>query len=202
MDGHALPSPADVRAGWSGVGTWGQQQQKQTGKRGMKRKVSQAESMATDDEEAIRRRQEKFKKTRHRAAAMAAAVEKSTDFGPVVGRCRELEKGYFRLNEAPDPEKIRPVDVLRMALKHVKQKWKKEGNYKVCVVCVLELELELVSEEEALCVEYPLSGQRVVAMFFLSAVFSSCYRDQLFSSFRLYYELARLSIFCSGFLIK
>jgi hypothetical protein len=45
----------------------------------------------------------------------------------VKGCCLDLEKGYFRLNTAPDPAKIRPVATLRKSLKHVKKRWKTEG---------------------------------------------------------------------------
>ncbi|MCJ1227595.1 hypothetical protein MMC12_004251 [Toensbergia leucococca] len=52
-----------------------------------------------------------------------------TDQGPVVGRCQDLEKRYFRLTSAPNPDTVRPLPVLEKTLEHLKRKWKKENNY-------------------------------------------------------------------------
>ena len=49
--------------------------------------------------------------------------------GPLVGRCEDLEKNYFRLTSAPNPEIVRPLPVLRKTLEHLKKKWRLENNY-------------------------------------------------------------------------
>jgi hypothetical protein len=49
--------------------------------------------------------------------------------GPVVGRCQTLEKKYFRLTAAPNPDHVRPLEVLKQTLELLKKKWKKESNY-------------------------------------------------------------------------
>ncbi|KAL2810872.1 SAC3/GANP/Nin1/mts3/eIF-3 p25 family-domain-containing protein [Aspergillus granulosus] len=49
--------------------------------------------------------------------------------GPVVGRCQELEKNYFRLTSAPNPDTVRPLPVLMKTLDLLKKKWKKDNNY-------------------------------------------------------------------------
>ncbi|KAI4253886.1 MAG: hypothetical protein LQ352_003418 [Teloschistes flavicans] len=49
--------------------------------------------------------------------------------GPIVGRCQDLEKKYFRLNGVPIPDNVRPVAVLEKTLEHLKTKWKQERNY-------------------------------------------------------------------------
>jgi len=49
--------------------------------------------------------------------------------GPVVGTCQKLEKNYFRLTAAPNPENVRPLDILRQTLELLKKKWRSEGNY-------------------------------------------------------------------------
>lgn len=49
--------------------------------------------------------------------------------GPVVGRCQTLEKNYFRLTSAPNPDTVRPLSVLQQTLDLLKKKWKKESNY-------------------------------------------------------------------------
>ena len=51
------------------------------------------------------------------------------DTGPVVGRCQDLEKGYFRLTSAPNPDNVRPLPVLEQTLDLLKKKWKKDNNY-------------------------------------------------------------------------
>ena len=51
------------------------------------------------------------------------------DQGPVVGRCQTLEKKYFRLTSAPNPDTVRPLPVLEKTLDFLKKKWKKENNY-------------------------------------------------------------------------
>ncbi|PKY05873.1 hypothetical protein P168DRAFT_250818 [Aspergillus campestris IBT 28561] len=49
--------------------------------------------------------------------------------GPVVGRCQDLEKKYFRLTSAPNPDTVRPLPVLMKTLDLLKKKWKKDNNY-------------------------------------------------------------------------
>ena len=47
----------------------------------------------------------------------------------VVGCCTDLEKRFFRLTSAPDPNLIRPPEVLRRSLELVVKKWKKDQDY-------------------------------------------------------------------------
>ena len=49
--------------------------------------------------------------------------------GPIVGRCQDLEKKYLRLTTAPNPDQVRPLQVLERTLELLKQKWKTERNY-------------------------------------------------------------------------
>ncbi|KAJ5532243.1 hypothetical protein N7513_001377 [Penicillium frequentans] len=58
-----------------------------------------------------------------------SSPQPEVDQGPVVGRCEKLEKNYFRLTSAPNPDTVRPLSVLKMTLDLLKKKWKKEGNY-------------------------------------------------------------------------
>lgn len=53
----------------------------------------------------------------------------SEPLGPVVGRCQKLEKNYFRLTSAPNPDDVRPLPILKQALEYVKEKWVRESNY-------------------------------------------------------------------------
>lgn len=49
--------------------------------------------------------------------------------GPVVGTCQKWDKQYFRLNGAPKPEEVRPLEVLKKAFDIIKTKWAADGNY-------------------------------------------------------------------------
>jgi hypothetical protein len=48
---------------------------------------------------------------------------------PLIGRCMSLEKKYFRLTAAPDPDNVRPLHVLEKTLELLKKKWREEQNY-------------------------------------------------------------------------
>ncbi|KAI9754344.1 MAG: hypothetical protein M4579_004742 [Chaenotheca gracillima] len=55
--------------------------------------------------------------------------EPAAPIGPVVGHCQDIEKRYFRLNGAPNPALVRPLNVLQRTLDFLKKKWKQENNY-------------------------------------------------------------------------
>lgn len=54
---------------------------------------------------------------------------RNVEEGPIVGRCQNLEKNYFRLTAPPNPDTVRPLPVLRKTLDLLKKKWKTESNY-------------------------------------------------------------------------
>jgi hypothetical protein len=43
----------------------------------------------------------------------------------IKGNCQTLEKSFFRLTAAPDPDEVRPEEVLWKSLKLISKKWKK-----------------------------------------------------------------------------
>ena len=49
--------------------------------------------------------------------------------GPIVGRSKTLEKKYLRLTSAPDPNMVRPLEVLKETFEFLKKKWRQESNY-------------------------------------------------------------------------
>ncbi|KZF25485.1 GANP domain-containing protein [Xylona heveae TC161] len=64
-----------------------------------------------------------------RASSREDSATSEGEAGPVVGRCQQLEKKYFRLTAAPNPDSVRPLDVLERTLEMLKRKWRKENNY-------------------------------------------------------------------------
>lgn len=62
-------------------------------------------------------------------SSRGASPTPNANQGPVVGRCQELEKNYFRLTSAPNPDTVRPLPVLMKTLDLLKKKWKKDNNY-------------------------------------------------------------------------
>jgi SAC3 family protein LENG8/THP3 len=56
-------------------------------------------------------------------------LKRAAGGGPVLGTSQRLEKAYMRLHEAPRLDEVRPPQVLRKALDHVKRLWVEEGDY-------------------------------------------------------------------------
>lgn len=56
-------------------------------------------------------------------------ASQDTGSGPIVGRSQKLEKNYFRLTSAPNPDDVRPLEILRKTLDHLKKKWRTDANY-------------------------------------------------------------------------
>lgn len=63
-----------------------------------------------------------------RSSAVREAPSQQLE-GPIVGRCQDLEKKYFRLTSPPNPDTVRPLHVLEKTLDHLKKKWRQEKNY-------------------------------------------------------------------------
>ncbi|KAL9001502.1 MAG: hypothetical protein Q9169_000077 [Polycauliona sp. 2 TL-2023] len=67
--------------------------------------------------------------TRPWRSSVTHEVEPTEPKGPIVGRCQDLEKKYFRLTSAPNPDTVRPLHVLEKTLDHLKKKWRRENKY-------------------------------------------------------------------------
>ncbi|KAB8069950.1 SAC3/GANP domain protein [Aspergillus leporis] len=78
-------------------------------------------------------RRKRFEEPRSRYGSSPSSRDESpapsANQGPVVGRCQELEKNYFRLTSAPNPDTVRPLSVLVKTLDLLKKKWKRDNNY-------------------------------------------------------------------------
>ena len=81
------------------------------------------------------RMQKQLNMKRQKKAALASKEENqvvsfiSLDSAPAVrGTCQSLEKSYFRLTSAPPPSSVRPLAVLRSALKRLKDKVRENGG--------------------------------------------------------------------------
>jgi hypothetical protein len=84
-------------------------------------------------EDALARRRQRFgyispelssSPTVHNSSSLLEASA-----GPIVGTCQNLEKNYFRLTAPPNPNTVRPLPVLEMALDLISTKWKQQHDY-------------------------------------------------------------------------
>uniref|UniRef100_A0A914GVK5 Oxysterol-binding protein n=1 Tax=Globodera rostochiensis TaxID=31243 RepID=A0A914GVK5_GLORO len=48
----------------------------------------------------------------------------------IVGTCTDIEKSFFRLTASPDASQVRPLNVLKVSLENVKDKYKQSNNYR------------------------------------------------------------------------
>ncbi|KAL1996361.1 hypothetical protein VTN49DRAFT_126 [Thermomyces lanuginosus] len=78
-------------------------------------------------EEELERRRKRFESVPIPPRSESPAP--SATHGPIVGRCQELEKRYFRLTAPPNPDTVRPLPVLQKTLELLKKKWRKDNNY-------------------------------------------------------------------------
>lgn len=80
---------------------------------------------------ALEKRQDRFADSLRSPGFSTRAQTPPPDVhqGPVVGTCQVLEKRFFRLTSAPKPEAVRPLPVLKEALKFVVKKFEHDNNY-------------------------------------------------------------------------
>lgn len=105
------------------------------------------------------------KKKRQRIAVSTPAPTASTTLSEfdleqliVVGTCQKVEKDYLRLTSAPAPSTVRPLPVLRQALKLVKEKWEKSKGSPECYVYMCS---QLKSLRQDLVVQHIRNGKHI-----------------------------------------
>ncbi|KAK8808522.1 hypothetical protein WA158_008423 [Blastocystis sp. Blastoise] len=93
------------------------------------------------DEEKLKQRKERFMKETQKEKSYQESLfqtsitlypnntKKATDINSIVGTCTIIEKPFLRLITKPDPSKIRPLPVLKLALKHIMKNWRDNENY-------------------------------------------------------------------------
>jgi len=118
-------------------------------KKGKKRNRWQKGDIDDIDEDDPRERQRKHSRAQrfqndnkyYRPSMHAAEppINDAEEFDPeklkIVGTCQDLEKNYFRLTSAPDPATVRPEDVLKRALDHLKRRWKDDEGLEYIWIC-------------------------------------------------------------------
>ena len=75
------------------------------------------------------KRAKRFEDERREYSPDSATPEAPDNKKPLIGRCMDLEKRYFRLTSAPNPDHVRPLHVLEKTLEMLKRKWRSEANY-------------------------------------------------------------------------
>ena len=87
--------------------------------------------MFSKSERKLENRKKRFNYDGHSpySPAKASSPVPEVERGPVVGRCQTLEKKYFRLTSAPNPDTVRPLPILEQMFDLLKLKWTKEQNY-------------------------------------------------------------------------
>ncbi|KAG0638229.1 SAC3/GANP/Nin1/mts3/eIF-3 p25 family-domain-containing protein [Tuber brumale] len=75
------------------------------------------------------KRAKRFEDERREYLPDSATPEVPDNKKPLIGRCMDLEKRYFRLTSAPNPDHVRPLHVLEKTLEMLKRKWRSEANY-------------------------------------------------------------------------
>jgi SAC3 family protein LENG8/THP3 len=95
-------------------------------------KISTSKSQTSTSLELRKKRFEDNRhspRTHHRQSESPPHQPAAQHHGPIVGRCQDLEKRYFRLTSAPNPDTVRPLHVLEKTLDLLKRKWRRENNY-------------------------------------------------------------------------
>jgi len=70
-----------------------------------------------------------MKKAKNRGYVLTGDLALDWEKLKIVGTCETLEKNYFRLNCAPEPEKVRPQRVLEKTYAMLLDKWKTDKDY-------------------------------------------------------------------------
>jgi len=114
---------------------------KKNKKKGKKRGLADVDegALTTVEIQAREQRQRRFEKMnkaplRYKEVQRVEEIDwDNLDKYVIKGTCTDLEKKYFRLTSAPNPETVRPEAVLRQSLSLMKSKWKENPNYEYTI---------------------------------------------------------------------
>ena len=88
--------------------------------------------MSSKSHVSLEQRKRRFDDTRAGSNSLrkhAPSPVPAEPIGPVVGRSQKLEKNYFRLTSAPNPNEVRPLHILKQTLEILKKKWREKNDY-------------------------------------------------------------------------
>ncbi|OIR58958.1 MAG: uncharacterized protein A8A55_0248 [Amphiamblys sp. WSBS2006] len=108
---------------------------------------------------------------------------------PLVGRSTKTEKSYFRLTTEPDPKDIRPLPVLKLAMKNIeKHRKKKNYNYVLDQLRAVRQDITLQNIENAFAVYVYETNIRVAIECDELDQYAQCYSclESFYSSFPQY----------------
>lgn len=77
----------------------------------------------------LEQRKKRFSKPKNGSRPLVVHAPVTAPLGPIVGRCQDLEKNYYRLTEPPEVDTVRPLSVLRNTLDLIKRKWSQTKDY-------------------------------------------------------------------------
>ncbi|KAL7079391.1 hypothetical protein ACQ4LE_001398 [Meloidogyne hapla] len=98
------------------------------------RKIERARRFAASDDQfgarGQRRQQKTYSPIPQNLFVTSNEISQSFIGLNIVGTCTDIEKSFFRLTTAPDPNQVRPPNILLHSLENAKKKYKETRDYR------------------------------------------------------------------------